>query len=153
MEQVLMIYKIFKIFLQVNKIFKTMEEKNIVHRDLKPENILVKFIDEKHEYFIIKLTYYGCSKRLESFSYKNIITTKHIGTLLYMAPEILKGKQYNYKCDLWSLGLIIYKLYFNHIPIIGASELAIKNNLENFNINELEKTKNKNLDDLIRKLL
>jgi len=145
--------EIYKILIQLNKIFKTMGEKNIVHRDLKPENILVKFIDEKHEDFIIKLTDYGCSKRLESISYKNIITTKHIGTPLYMAPEILKGKNYNNQCDLWSLGLIIYKLYFNHIPFIGANELAIKNNLEIFDINKLGKTKNKNLDDLIRKLL
>jgi len=34
-----------------------------------------------------------------------------------MAPEILEGKDiYDNKCDLWSIGVIIYQLYFNEFP-------------------------------------
>ena len=52
----------------------------------------------------IKLSDYGCSKRISSLT-KNYLKT-NIGTLSYMAPEILKGEEYTYKCDLWSIGII-----------------------------------------------
>ena len=69
--------EIYEILIQLNQIFKTMKDNKIVHRDLKPENILVKFIDDNN--FIIKLSDYGCSKRLEVFSSKKMFTTKGIG--------------------------------------------------------------------------
>ena len=142
--------EIYEILIQLNEIFKAMEKNAIVHRDLKLENILVKFIDDKN--FIIKLSDYGCSKRLEKFSSRKMITTK-VGTVLYMAPEIINGVDYNYKCDLWSLGLIIYRLYFSKPPLSGENEYAIKNNLKTFNPNILKSTNNKDLDDLIKNLL
>ena len=57
----------------------------------------------------------------------------YTGTLKYMAPEILKNKDYNYKCDLWSLGIIIYFLKFGKFPIQGETEEAFKNHLDIFN--------------------
>ena len=129
--------EIYKILIQLNKIFKAMEENQIVHRDLKPENILVKFIDDKN--FLIKLSDYGCSKRLEIFSSKKMITTQGVGTILYMVPEIINKEEYNFKCDLWSLGIIIYRLYFFNSPFIGIIPTAIINNLKSFNVNLLKK--------------
>ena len=82
-----------------------MIENKIIHRDLKLENILIK--KEKGQN-IIKLTDYGCSKRMISLS--NYGNTLNVGTVAYMAPEVLKGEDYNYKADLWSIGIIIYKL-------------------------------------------
>ena len=70
-----------------------------------------------------------------------------------MAPEILKGKEYNYKCDLWSIGIIIYKLYFGKLPYTGLNEIAIINQIEQLGNKILKKTDNKELDDLIIKLL
>ena len=129
--------EIYKILIQLNKIFKAMEENQIVHRDLKPENILVKFIDDKN--FLIKLSDYVCSKRLEIFSSKKMITTQGVGTILYMVPEIINKEEYNFKCDLWSLGIIIYRLYFFNSPFIGIIPTAIINNLKSFNVNLLKK--------------
>ena len=97
--------EILNIMKDLNNTFKIMKEKNIIHRDLKLENILIKYEKNKR---IMKITDYGCSKRLISLS-RNCYT-KDIGTTIYMAPEILEGKEYNYKCDLWSIGIIIYKL-------------------------------------------
>ena len=99
------IEEIYDIMIQLNNTFKIMKENNIIHRDLKLENILIKYIDK--EKYIIKLSNYGCSKKLISLS-RNCNT--YVGTLLYMSPEILKGEEYNYKCDLWSIGIIIYRL-------------------------------------------
>ena len=74
------------------------------HRDLKPENILIKYTDNNKNNFDIKLTDFG-------FSTDEIHSSK--GTRIYMAPEI-ETYEYNNKCDLWSLGVILYKLYTNN---------------------------------------
>ena len=63
---------------------------------------------------IIKLTDYGENKRFITLS--NYGNTHGVGTDFYMAPEILKGEEYNYKVDLWNIGIIIYRLYFGKFP-------------------------------------
>ena len=143
--------EIKEIFKQLNKTFKIMKENKIIHRDLKLENILIKYNDKQHKTFTIKLSDYGCSKRLNSLT-KNYCQT-NIGTIIYMAPEILKRLEYNYKCDLWSIGIIIYKLIFCKSPFSGETETSLINNIENLGNKYLKKIGNKNLDDLIEKLL
>ena len=146
--------EILEIMKQLNKAFKAMKENNIIHRDLKLENILIKYLDEENKKFIVKLSDYRCSKRLSSLS-KNYLNTIN-GTLSYMAPEILKEeehKKYNYKCDLWSIGVIIYTLYFGIFPYNGETEFEIMNKIENLGKRILKKTDNEDLDDLIINLL
>ena len=58
--------EIYEIMKQLNNAFKVMKEKNIIHRNLKPENILIKYEDNNK--YIIKLSDYGSSKRLDSLS-------------------------------------------------------------------------------------
>jgi serine/threonine protein kinase len=96
-----------KIFLQLNDALKAMININYTHRDLKPENILIKYTNNTN--FDIKLADFG-------FSAYNINSSIHshsyAGTINYMAPEI-ETYHYNNKCDLWSLGVILYELYTN----------------------------------------
>ena len=70
-----------------------------------------------------------------------------------MAPEILKREEYNYKCDLWSIGIIIYRLYFGDSPFKGSTETALLNVIKKYGNKLIRKTGNEELDDLIRKLL
>ena len=143
--------EILEILNQLNNAFKVMKENKIIHRDLKLENILIKYKDKGHKKYIIKLSDYVSSKRLSSLT-KNYLNSVN-GTLLYMAPEILKGEEYNYKCDLWSIGIIIYKLYFGKFPYFGANENAIINKIEELGNKKLKETDNKELDNLINNLL
>jgi len=76
---------------------------NIVHRDLKPENIL---FDSKLTNSNIKVIDFGASTKFDH----NEMMTKRIGTPFYVAPEILLKKPYDEKCDVWSLGVIMYIL-------------------------------------------
>ena len=56
--------------------------------------------------------------------------TRKIGTFMYMAPEILMTHNkepvgYNEKCDIWSIGVILYMLLSGNPPFNGASDLQI----------------------------
>ena len=70
-----------------------------------------------------------------------------------MAPEILEKKEYDEKCDLWSIGIIIYRLLFFNSPFSGYTETALIKNIKKLGNNKLKKSGNKELDDLIKKLL
>ena len=134
---------------QLNNTFKKMKENNIIHRDLKLENILIKYSDKGHKKYTIKLSGYGCSKRLKSLS---MSCNEYCGTFLYMAPEILKGEEYDFKCDLWSIGIIIYRLIFGKSPYPGENDRALINVINKYG-NKIIKIENKELEDLIKKLL
>ena len=142
---------IYDIMQQLNKAFTIMKLNNIIHRDLKLENILIKFSDNEKKNYTLKISDYGCSKRLSSLT--NNYCKTYTGTMIYMAPEILQGKDYNYKCDLWSIGIIIYRLLFGNSPFYGETDLELIKNIDKFDNNLLRKTGNKELDDLIMKLL
>ena len=142
--------EIYDILTQLNNTFKKMDENKLVHRDLKLPNILFKYINKEKNNYIFKLCDYGISKVLFTLTKK--LTTK-IGTSYMMAPEILKGNHYDAKCDLWSLGIIIYLLYFHKYPYNGESEFAILNQIRNLNQKILKKTENPELDNLILSLL
>jgi len=145
--------QIFNIMIQLNNTFKIMHKNKIIHRDIKLDNILVKYKDNNNKdsniNFIVKLTDYGISKQL-----KNTINTTYLGTIETMAPEILEGSDnYGYKSDLWSIGIIIYQLFFKEYPYKGKTQVALYNQIKELGKKLLKKTKNEKLDNLIDSLL
>ena len=138
--------EIYKIMTQLNNTFKILKENHIIHRDITLNNILVKYEDIERKNFIVKLTDYGLSKLKENLTNQNIS-----GLSIYMAPEILKGENYNYKCDLWSIGVILYQLLFKDNPYKGRTQRDCFDN----NKKGLKPffSDNRNLDDLIKGLL
>jgi len=95
----------------------TIHSNNIIHRDLKPDNI---FIHNKKLY-IGDLGYSCLIENNESLSHI-------IGTIQYMAPEILinyidkkRPIQYKYEIDIWSMGIIIYELLCHKKPFGWSS--------------------------------
>eukprot|EP00540_Astrosyne_radiata_P023258 CAMPEP_0116844798 /NCGR_PEP_ID=MMETSP0418-20121206/12901_1 /TAXON_ID=1158023 /ORGANISM="Astrosyne radiata, Strain 13vi08-1A" /LENGTH=401 /DNA_ID=CAMNT_0004475817 /DNA_START=350 /DNA_END=1555 /DNA_ORIENTATION=+ len=81
-----------------------MHGMRIVHRDLKPENLLLPDVDCDTN---IKIADFGFSKKC---LHQNALHTL-CGTEGYMAPEILASRPaYDLKCDLWSVGVILYEL-------------------------------------------
>lgn len=87
-----------------------LHSKSIVYRDLKPENIM---IDEKGQLMLIDM---GTAKILGN-SKKGLARTYTIlGTPHYMAPEILKGKGYDFSVDIWSLGICMYEFMCGLVP-------------------------------------
>ena len=76
------------------------QKHNIIHRDIKPENI---FVSDNGNY---KLGDFGVAKTMEK---ANSGLSKK-GTYTYMAPEVYKGLQYDARADIYSLGIVLYKL-------------------------------------------
>jgi len=142
--------EIREILLQLNNVFRIMNEKNIVHRDIKLNNILVKYLNEEKSKFKVLLSDYGVSNQLSSITKKY---KTHAGTQIIMAPEILSGKDYNNKCDLWSLGVIIYQLYTKKPPYTGALDNEILQQIDKLDQSVLDVIEDKKLKDLLSKLL
>ena len=135
--------EIKEILLQLNNAFKKLNEYNLIHRDLKLDNILVKEFKESKLGFIPKLGDFGTTKELVNKKTRTIVGTQGL-----MAPEILKGEAYNSKADLWSLGAIIYSLYYSDLPFPpGKSLYLLKQNYK------IKQTENPLFNDLVNKLL
>ena len=106
-------YDLFKdIVISISKALRTLYNNGVMHRDIKPQNMFIieDEENEENENKIIKLGDFGCS------IFKKDNTSEPIGTILYTAPEILKNLEYDEKCDLWSLGISLYELYFGYLP-------------------------------------
>ena len=139
--------KIRAIMKQLNNTFKIFYKENIIHRDIKPSNILIKYIDSNKTNFIVKMSDYGLSKICQE-------TRSVLGTPGYTSPEILEKKEYNHKVDLWSIGVMIYYMYFKEFPFGLYREY--KDFYKNYLAFGGRKPKNAYsyyLDDLLNKLL
>ena len=90
---------------------------NIVHRDLKPENIL--YLNEEED-SPLKVIDFGTAKQFEMEQKLK----ETCGTAYYIAPEVLHG-QYNEKCDVWSIGVIMYIMLCGYPPFNGDSRAEI----------------------------
>ncbi len=90
------------------------EEHGILHRDIKPENI---FVDKEGHF---KLGDFGIAKQLEATT--GAFT--RVGTPFYSAPEVADGKRYDRRVDIYSLGLVIYRLLNNgKLPFMPEKRL------------------------------
>ena len=93
---------------QMTAALKYLHKKHVIHRDIKPENILVGIHGE------IKISDFGWSVHAPN-NRRNTMC----GTLDYLPPEMLRGKEdgwYNEKVDLWSLGVLTYEFLVGEAP-------------------------------------
>jgi NIMA (never in mitosis gene a)-related kinase len=86
-----------------------IHNKKIIHRDIKPDNIFLNNLGQ------IKLGDFGVSKNLESMK----MASTFIGSIDYLAPEIIDGKNYSFEADIWSLGVTFYELMTFEKPFKG----------------------------------
>ena len=91
---------------QIVSALKYLISKNIIHRDLKPHNILV------NDNYELKISDFGFARYFET----NTLVDTLCGSPLYMAPEIMKNKNYTIKSDLWSVGIILYEMLTGYPP-------------------------------------
>lgn len=89
-----------------------MHSKHIVHRDIKPENILIDHLGH------IRLSDFGLAS-------KNKLATgmtSHVGTDLYMAPEMIQKKgHYGKSVDFWALGVLVFEMLTGEVPFFSIN--------------------------------
>lgn len=94
----------------------------LVHCDLKPENILLE--SQNYDETLIKIIDFGNS----NFCKPGEMLNSKFGSVYYVAPEVLKSR-YNEKCDVWSLGVILFLLLSGKPPFSGATDKQILRNV------------------------
>ena len=109
---------LFKIIFDLCFAIKEIHDKNIIHRDLKPENIIIENCN-------IKICGFGNSKKINTYG------NTSLGTINYMAPEMIQNEKYNNKVDIWALGCIIYELLTLNICFQGDNLFGIVNKIIN----------------------
>ena len=143
------------LFYQVFSGLCYLHEKKILHRDLKLENLMIseieKDINTGEEYFWMKIIDFGTAKIFERKKKEKEI----IGSSYYIAPEVLK-KNYNEKCDTWSVGVILYMTLTGVPPFDGETDEDI---IHRIKIGKYSKTNKRFLEhspeviDLVNSLL
>ena len=109
-----------------------LHSKNIAHRNIHPDNILFQSNDALN----VKLLDFGSSRKMG----ENEPLTGVYGTAYYVAPECLDRGEYDVKCDLWSVGVILYTLLCGRPPFEANSQQMT---LEEVKIDDIFKKKGK----------
>jgi serine/threonine protein kinase len=90
--------QISTIFMDMVRSIEYLHLRNVIHRDIKLENFLVC------DGYKVKLADFGfCKDKVENLS-------TPCGSIIYAAPEIILGKQYDKSVDLWALGVCLFSL-------------------------------------------
>lgn len=94
-------------------------KRNIIHRDIKPENIFI------NDFGDFKLGDFGIARNLENVS--GNLSQK--GTVNYMAPEVTNSGDYDARADIYSLGLVLYRLLNNNrLPFLDTDKQLLSPN-------------------------
>uniref|UniRef100_A0A8C8ET92 IkappaB kinase n=1 Tax=Oncorhynchus tshawytscha TaxID=74940 RepID=A0A8C8ET92_ONCTS len=88
-----------------------LHKKRIIHRDLKPENIVLQQGEKRLIHKIIDL---GYAKELD----QNSLCTSFVGTLQYLAPELLERQKYTVTVDYWSFGTLVFECITGFRPFL-----------------------------------
>jgi len=107
------------IMMQILEGLKTLHLSYVVHRDVKLGNILVNSEGK------VKVTDFGISKELGDCA----VCDTFVGTATHMSPERVRGEDYSFAADIWSLGLCVYELASGQYPYgsIGSFPVLFDN--------------------------
>eukprot|EP01062_Namystynia_karyoxenos_P030981 TRINITY_DN2301_c0_g1_i1.p1 TRINITY_DN2301_c0_g1~~TRINITY_DN2301_c0_g1_i1.p1 ORF type:complete len:374 (+),score=165.36 TRINITY_DN2301_c0_g1_i1:113-1234(+) len=101
-----------------------LHESGIIYRDLKPENILMR--TDGH----LVLSDFGLAKDFGEFSLDDCDrTASFVGSPFYVAPDVLKQKQYSNAIDYWSFGILMFRMASARPPFMGRSMKEVFDNI------------------------
>ena len=110
---------IWNVLVQILNGVNYLHKKGIIHRNLKSKNI---FLNNQK---LVKISDFEASCVVEN----NKMITGQVGTPFFTAPEIWNEEPYNYKCDIWSIGCIIYEMTSLTLPFKGDTIESLYENI------------------------
>ena len=116
-------------------------EKHVIHRDIKPENLLLGASGE------IKIADFGWSVHAPT-SRRNTMC----GTLDYLPPEMVEGRDHDEHVDVWSLGILLYEFLVGNPPFEAEGHTATYRRIANVDL-RFPRGFPDDAQDLVRKLL
>lgn len=121
---------VIKLGIELCEALNVLELNHMIHRDIKPANIFINSLG------VFKLGDFGESKVLSNSSIGMTIR----GTYTYMSPEISKGEAANITADIYSLGLVMYRLLNgNRAPFLPVTGQPVdSSSSENANVRRLK---------------
>ena len=122
-----------------------LHSQKVIHRDIKPGNVLLTM--ENIQEADIRLADFGFARYMEQN-----LTSSYLGTLVYMAPEILSNTKYDYKADIWSLGVLAHKIFIGSQPFDSQDEQELLQKSAQFTFPPFAQISN-DLKDLITRML
>ncbi|CAK8677291.1 unnamed protein product [Clavelina lepadiformis] len=120
-----------------------MHGRRILHRDLKSRNVFLK--DNR-----VKIGDFGISRILVGASDK---ASTFVGTPYYMSPEVLKHEQYDAKCDVWSLGCVLYEICCLEHAFEGRTLMEVMFKIVSDHTPQLPQTYSRGLNNLLESML
>ena len=149
--------EIVDIALQIARALEAAHAKGVIHRDIKPGNIFVSG-DRR-----VKVLDFGLARRVPtaessgSFALEgSTIMGRPVGTASYMAPERILQLPLDPRCDLFSLGVVMYEMATGRLPFAAASPAETVTNIlekEPTPVIVLEPKRSGDLNGIIKKLL
>ena len=110
---------VIKLGIDICTALEICSKRNIIHRDVKPENIFV------NDFGYFKLGDFGIARKLENIT--GVLSQK--GTFNYMAPEVANSSCYDARVDIYSLGIVLYKLLNdNRLPFLDSEKQLLNPN-------------------------
>jgi tetratricopeptide (TPR) repeat protein/TolB-like protein/predicted Ser/Thr protein kinase len=116
-EPPLQIPEVIRYAIQIAEALKSAHRRGIIHRDIKSENIMVT------EDGIVKVMDFGLAKLKGSVKLTKSSST--VGTMAYMSPEHLEGKEVDGRTDIFSFGVVLYEMLAGQLPFKGEYDSAM----------------------------
>lgn len=104
-----------RIMVQICRGLTEVHNAGIVHRDIKPENILLQENPERPDW--VKIVDFGIAYLLEFENRRLTQRGSLVGTMEYIAPELLNDMLPDRRCDIYSLGVVMFELLTGVVPI------------------------------------
>lgn len=115
------------ILFQICSALSVAHESGIIHRDLKPDNIMISRQSNGSER--VQVLDFGIAKPLSAFGGESSVNLTRTGTFMgtpkYMAPEQALEKDIDVRCDVYSLGIILYEMITGEVPFESDSPMEI----------------------------
>ncbi len=131
----------FDYAIQIGEALQEAHNKGIVHRDVKSDNIMITAANQA------KVMDFGLAKLKGSLKLTKSSST--VGTLAYMAPEQIDGREIDARSDVFSFGIVLYEMLTGQLPFKGDYEAALMYAI----LNEEPEPVEKHLPDISSELL